>query len=119
MKRLSCGGVWVGLAGLVAAAAGCGGAQPAPAKSKAAASETKTAAAPHDASCERTKPGIGAVRHSTLRQGGSVVLAKHGATTLAYVADEDSKALHTVDVAKGVQIAKTKLAGAPAQALVL
>jgi len=64
-------------------------------------------------------PGVGAVRYSELRQGGSVVLARHGGTTLAYVADEDSRAIHTIDLAKKEQIARTSVGGAPAQVLVL
>ncbi len=70
-------------------------------------------------SCERAHPGVGAARFSELRQGGVVALARHGTKTLAYVADEDTGAIHTIDVDKKEQIAKTPLKGSPAQLLVL
>jgi DNA-binding beta-propeller fold protein YncE/mono/diheme cytochrome c family protein len=48
-----------------------------------------------------------------------VVLAEHRGETVAYVADEDSRALHVVSVDRGESVGKTQLSGVPAQALVL
>lgn len=94
---------------------GCGGAQPAP----EAAPVAKTAAPARAASCERQHAGPGAVRVDDGRQGSTVVLARLGASSLAYVADEDGRALRTIDVDKGVELTVTKLEGSPAQVLVL
>lgn len=97
------------------AAYGCGGAKP------EAAGPSAKGGSPgaRTASCERQHPGVGAVRRGTERQGSPVALAQAGSSAIAYVADEDSKALHTVDVDKGTELATTKLGGAPAQAMVL
>ncbi len=67
----------------------------------------------------RVHPGVGAVRANTDRQGGAVVLAKLGNRSLAYIADADSKSIHTLDVDRGVEVATTTLPGAPSQLLVL
>lgn len=53
------------------------------------------------------------------RRGGSVALARTGGETVAYVADEDSRAIHTVSVDRKRELATTRLGGAPAQLLVL
>jgi cytochrome c553 len=53
------------------------------------------------------------------RQGAAVALARAGSQTIAYVADEDDHAIHTMDVDGGRTRATTRLAGAPAQVLVL
>src|ERR1041384_5297712 len=118
MNRLLGGVLWVGLSGAFAVGAGCSG-----------ASTTNTAPAPKEPnsmvgvtsakSCGRTNPGVGAVRFSDLRQSGAVALARlassKGSRTLAYVADEDSKAIHTIDVDKKEQIGKTQVKGKPSQ----
>jgi len=70
-------------------------------------------------SCARSNPGVGAVRFSELRQSGAVALARSGTRTIAYVADEDSKLIHTIDVDKKEQIARTSVKGEPSQVLVL
>lgn len=118
MKRLLGSVLWVGLGGAFAVGSGCSGATsvPAPVEAKAPAATGKHA-------CARVSPGVGAVRYSATRQGGAVVLARHlsrqGATTLAYVADEDSNAVHTINVDTREQLAKTAVGGAPSQVLVL
>lgn len=119
MRRFAKGsfalGGLVGLVGAVATA--CGGAPP------EARDPSATAAAPSPApalaSCGRARPGVGAVRADEARQGATVSLARLGSTTIAYVADEDSQALHTIDVQAGREVATTSLAGAPAQTMVL
>lgn len=70
-------------------------------------------------SCERLRPGTGAVRLDTTRQGGAVTLARINAVTFAYVADEDSQALHTINLETAREIATTPLSGSPAHAMVL
>src|SRR5690349_21348119 len=111
MNRLLCGVLWVGLGSAFAVGAGCSGA---PAPSAPVQAKTDPVVAQKQ-ECARSMPGVGAVRYSELRQGGAVVLARHGGTTLAYVADEDSRAIHTIDLAKKEQVARTTLSGAPAQ----
>jgi DNA-binding beta-propeller fold protein YncE len=116
MRKVAKGTVALGtLVGLVSAmGAACGGAPPEPKDPAAAA-----ASVPLAPSCVRARPGVGAVRADELRQGGAVTLARLGTTTLAYVADEDSQVLHTIDVMAGREIATTSLGGSPAQAMVL
>jgi DNA-binding beta-propeller fold protein YncE len=48
-----------------------------------------------------------------------VAVAKHRGGTIAYIADEDSRALHVIALDRGVQVGKTQLDGAPVQVLVL
>jgi DNA-binding beta-propeller fold protein YncE/mono/diheme cytochrome c family protein len=48
-----------------------------------------------------------------------VTLARLAGKTIAYVADEDSQSIHTIDVSAGREVATTSLAGAPAQSMVL
>ena len=50
--------------------------------------------------------------------GSAVVLARIGDRALAFVADEDSSAMHTVDLDARVVLATTPLAGRPAQLLI-
>jgi mono/diheme cytochrome c family protein len=120
MRRVLCGAMWVGL--LTAAGAAGMGCSETPSPTTATVNKPASMMASGN-SCERKTPGVGAARFSTLRQGGAVVLATHAAggktSTFAYVADEDSRAIHTVDVDKKEEVAKTTLPGAPAQVLVL
>lgn len=115
MKRILGGALWVGLAGAFAVGAGCGSSPSpqAPMVGKAPVADGEKQ------SCARSTPGVGASRYSALRQSGAVVLAKHGTKTLAYVADEDSNAIHTIDVDSKEEIAKTKLDGQPSQVIIL
>ena len=46
-------------------------------------------------------------------RGDRVVLVRDGKRTLAYVANEDDDALHTIDVAAGTELAVTQLTGSP------
>src|SRR5262245_21687479 len=85
--------------------AACGGAAPKVEGAAAAATSSNK----KSASCERRQPGVGAVRADTVRQGSTVVLARVGNETLAYVADEDGHAIRTVDVDRGVPVANTPL----------
>src|SRR5262245_7439145 len=101
-----------GLIGLEALLAGCGGAAPVKEAAKAAASAAQN-------TCERRHPGTGAARLDDTRQSSAVALARLGATPLAYAADEDARALHTIDIDRKLEIASTPLAGAPAQVLVM
>ncbi len=116
MRKLLCGVLWVGLPTVVAGV-GCGGASPAPSSTEPAAKGTPMVSVAEG--CERKHPGVGAVRYGDKREGSAVALAKSGDAILAYVADEDSRAIHTVNVGDKTQVAKTPVAGAPSQVLVL
>jgi len=114
VKR-SCAGTLVVVAALLApAAVGCGGAAPSVASAPAG-----KAAAEAGPACARQRPGVGPVRADAMRQGASVQLARSKGRTLAYVADEDSRAVHVVDVDRGTELASVPVGGAPAQLLVL
>ncbi len=118
MRKLANGTVALGgLVGLVSTIGmACGGAPPEPNNGASVAGASSAPLAP---SCARARPGVGAVRADELRQGNAVTLARLGDRTLAYIADEDSQALHTIDVKAGREVATTPLGGAPAQAMVL
>jgi DNA-binding beta-propeller fold protein YncE len=115
-------GLW-----MVAGIAGCGGAAPAavapwvaPVRSDATAEAQAPAREAVQASrCARRRPGVGAVRAGAGRRGGATALARLGASTIAYAADADDDAIHTVDVDRAVEIAVTPLGGSPAELLVL
>src|SRR5262249_14854293 len=117
------------ICGLPALAVACGGAPPTsaslsqPSRSIAQPKEASATTPASFASCERRRPGEGPVRlgasHGAARQSSSVALARLGATTLAYVADEDDSVLHTINVDTRAELATTPLAGTPAQILIL
>lgn len=71
------------------------------------------------ASCARRTEGARPARVGEGRQGSAVVLARTGERLLAYVADADSKSIHTLDVDAGREIARTRVGGTPRQLLVL
>lgn len=71
------------------------------------------------ASCARRTEGARPVRVGEGRQGSAVVLARANGQLLAYVADADSRSIHTLSVDGGREIARTRLDGAPRQLLVL
>jgi DNA-binding beta-propeller fold protein YncE len=72
------------------------------------------------ASCARRGKGALPARASAAgRQGGAVVLARTPKALLAYVADADSKSVHTVDVDAQRELVRTRLDGSPAQLVVL
>ncbi len=94
-----------------ASAQACGGAAP-------IANVPKVA--PKVAGCGRaldpaTTPKPIAVTHMS----ATVALAKLGSRTLAYVADEDSHAVHVVDVDSGKALGSTPVAGRPGQLMFL
>lgn len=100
----------------VALAAACGSAPPntatpgAPSKS-ATSSLFATAAPKAPGPCESLHGG-----HPTpveAGRGDRVVLARDGARTIAYVADEDEAAIHTVDLSTGKELGVTGLSGSP------
>lgn len=118
MRRFLCMFAWVGSsAALAAAVSGCGAAPPAPTASQ----KSMVAVVPPKANgCARQNAGIGPARYSANNhQGGTVALATFKKATIAYVADEDSRAIHTIDVDEREELARTPLHGAPAQVLVL
>lgn len=104
-----------GVLGFAFLAAGCGGASP-PIQAGPSAGEAST---PVAACARRTPPGFGPSRLGDTRQGSAVALVQDGASTLAYVADEDDALLHTININTGSERAVTSLAGSPSQVLVL
>ena len=110
---------------------GCGSAAPrakdAPLATRAIAppETTPTAAVGSTGSpaCARKHPGVGPGRVGDGRTGSTVALVDTGTnearTLFAYVADADDRALHTVDVASGRELAVTPLRGNPEQVMVL
>lgn len=107
----------LGVLGMVAAsAAACGGTSP---DTKAPRASSATARPAVVASCARRHPGLGAVRADLSRKGGKVALVRLGDDNLAYVADADDNSILTFDLDRGIARARTPVAGAPAQVLVL
>ena len=74
------------------------------------------AAAP--SGCGRAHPGVGATPLAVTRAGGTVALAEYRGKTLAYVADEDNRAVHVIDV-DGKELGSALLDGRPSQLLLL
>ena len=104
----------LGLVTVVVALAACKGGASAPGIGAHAPSEAASRA-----SCVATgRSPLRPVAGPSGRAGGAVALASAGPRSLALVADEDDHVLHTVDVAEGVELAATPLAGAPSHALV-
>lgn len=100
------------------ALASCGGAgQGAP--PDRAASGQKGRHAGEGMSCKRTTSDLAPTRLSKQGAGSTVALATHQGRTLAYVADEDDKAVHVLDVKDGTTVATTVLEGRPSQLLLL
>jgi DNA-binding beta-propeller fold protein YncE len=85
--------------------------QPAPEPSAVVAPAPLAPCAPRSA-----HPALRAL--DTTGSGSAVVLARIGDRALAFVADEDSSAVHTVDLDARVVLATTPLAGRPAQLLI-
>jgi hypothetical protein len=63
-----------------------------------------------------THPLIGLARPG--EAGSRVALGKLGTRRLAFVADEDDHALHTIDLQAGLDIARTPLAAAPSEVVI-
>lgn len=103
---------WLGLVGGAAAAlvGGCGGSNGAAPQSAAVASGSTGSTA-----C-RVRSELRPVHEA--RQGSTVALGALGGKTLAFVADEDAKALLVVDIDTQKEVAKVPLGGAPSQVLI-
>lgn len=94
--------------------------EPAPAPHAAPApSAAALAAQPPAPLCARRGAGPAPAPLDPTHAGSGVALAGLGGRTLAFVADEDDAALHTVDVDARAPLARTPLAGRPAQVIVL
>jgi mono/diheme cytochrome c family protein/DNA-binding beta-propeller fold protein YncE len=70
-------------------------------------------------SCARARTGALPLAPASANASSSVALARLGDTTLAYVADEDTRALRTIDVDSGREIGVTHLEGRPSHVIVL
>ncbi|WP_437797388.1 cytochrome C peroxidase [Sorangium sp. So ce693] len=77
------------------------------------------AKAPPPPTCARRAAGPAPAPLDATHAGSGVALADLGGRTLAFVADEDDAALHTVDIDARAALARTPLAGRPAQVIVL
>ncbi|WP_437278527.1 cytochrome C peroxidase [Sorangium sp. So ce375] len=88
----------------------------APAPPPSAPAATK---APPPPACARRAAGPAPAPLDPTHAGSGVALAELGGRTLAFVADEDDAAIHTVDVDARAALARTPLAGRPAQVIVL
>ena len=108
----------LGALALVASLGACGGAASGPAHAgKQGRSPNVSAGGEH---CQRKHPNKGAKPLTSLRQGGTVALAITGnGKTIAYIADSDDDALHTMSVSGQKPLARTPLAGTPSQVMVL
>ncbi|WP_437306382.1 cytochrome C peroxidase [Sorangium sp. So ce388] len=87
---------------------------PAPPPSAPAAAEL-----PPAPPCARRGAGPAPAPLDPTHAGSGVALADLAGRTLAFVADEDDGAIHTVDLDARAAIARTPLAGRPAQVIVL
>ncbi|WP_438017151.1 cytochrome C peroxidase [Sorangium sp. So ce315] len=93
---------------------------PAPAPHAAPAPSAAALAPPPPAPlCARRGAGPAPAPLDATHAGSGVALAGLGGRTFAFVADEDDAALHTVDVDARAPLARTPLAGRPAQVIVL
>lgn len=105
MRRVWCVGVGLGLFA-------CGGAATHSNEPTTAKSSQSTA---HP--CARAHAQKVAVPVHTNQAGGAVALAARDATTIAYVADEDTATLYTVEAGSLKELAATPLRGKPSQLL--
>jgi 6-phosphogluconolactonase (cycloisomerase 2 family) len=114
MRRV---GAVFGICGLaLAAAPACGGAPPRVLAGRPAAPLPAPAPPP---SCARSRADVVATPPRDLRTSSTVAIVRLGDRTLAYVADEDTEAVRTVDVDSGREVASTPLGSRPSQLLVL
>jgi DNA-binding beta-propeller fold protein YncE len=98
--------------------AACGRGAPTLSTPKSPVLET-AATAPKLASCARRTSAALPERLATGRQGNAVALARAGGHLLAYVADADSRSIHTLAVDEHRELVRTRVDGAPRQLLVL
>ncbi|XXY44201.1 cytochrome C peroxidase [Sorangium sp. So ce269] len=92
---------------------------PAPAPAPPPPSAPAAAELPPASPCARRGAGPAPAPLDPTHAGSGVALAGLGGRTLAFVADEDDGAIHTVDLDARAAIARTPLAGRPAQVIVL
>ncbi|MGK3988659.1 cytochrome C peroxidase [Sorangium sp. So ce136] len=92
---------------------------PAPAPAPPPPSAPAAAELPPAPPCARRGAGPAPAPLDPTHAGSGVALAGLGGRTLAFVADEDDGAIHTVDLDARAAIARTPLAGRPAQVIVL
>jgi DNA-binding beta-propeller fold protein YncE len=74
---------------------------------------------PPPTSCARSAAAAALAPVDAGGAGSPVALARAGSRTLAFIADEDESAIHTVDLDGRAPLARTPLAGRPAQLIVL
>jgi DNA-binding beta-propeller fold protein YncE len=96
-------------------AAACGGGTP-PAHT---AAQTPPSAPRAPQSCARAGAAAVPLPLADTRASSTVALATIGSQTIAYVADEDTRSIRTVDVDANKEIAATPLAGRPGHLIVL
>ena len=103
--------------------AGCGGAGPVgPRPESSALSRGHTGSPPTNSierSCARRRPGEGPARIDGARQSSAVALARLAGRTVAYVADADEGAIHTLDIDRDVELGVTPIEGGPSALIVL
>lgn len=100
--------------GLVTLTAACGGAAPAALAPPERVAATAPAPAP---SCKRSAEHAAFVPVGEARQSATLALARFGERTIAFVADEDSKALIALDVDRRAELGRTPLGATPSQLL--
>ena len=105
---------------LVSVATGCGAGAPAPSTAPPSTRVETEGASQEDAGdCRLQRDGRGPRRMSRSGIGAPVVLAEWEDRTLAYVADEDERALHVVDIDAGRSLGVTDIGERPAQLIML
>ncbi len=70
-------------------------------------------------SCARAFPKRGGAALPSATQGSTVSLASWGQSLVAYVAHEDDRSIHAIDLAAGKEVGVTPLGGTPSSVLVL
>jgi mono/diheme cytochrome c family protein len=76
-------------------------------------------ATPPETPCTRRTEVALPSRVAGARQGSAVALVRSGDRLLAYVADADSRSVHTIDVEGRRELVRTRVAGTPRQLLVV
>ncbi|NUO54009.1 MAG: c-type cytochrome [Polyangiaceae bacterium] len=84
-----------------------------------APSATDVAKVDDPASCARAFPKRGGTALPSATQGSTVSLASWGQSLVAYVAHEDDRSIHAIDIAAGKEVGVTPLGGTPSSILVL
>ena len=85
----------------------------------ASAPITRNDAPAEPTACARRHSNAVALPESPVRQSSTIALARRADRTIAYVADADRHAIHTLDIDGRSLLATTPLAGAPSQLVVL